>query len=666
MVISKSRWLAAALALGVALALLTSRQRESWSNPPGPYDHSATRFPLEGPHRSVSCESCHPPVGSGSDARKWKDVPTDCRGCHGERKNHKGTLGTSCEKCHSVSEWKAIRHDAASHKFPLTGKHALPCTSCHAGGSHLVSTAATACADCHRQPHAGTQVACETCHRTESWKATSFRHSFDWARLPGKHESATCLGCHQGFRFQGTSFQCSSCHDDKRAHDALGACETCHSATSTWKAPLLFKHDAPSVAFRLEGGHKNVACAKCHQPARVFAAASRTCEGCHTTTPHADLGPCAKCHTTTSFSVRGFSHDKTRFPLDERHRAATCAQCHQRVAPGAFTPGNDACATCHADVHAGQFAQKPCTQCHNTRAWKPSIIDAAQHGRFSFALKGQHQRVECARCHSDMGAQKSAENSPAMPPANAHRFVGTPSACVSCHADRHQGLLGAECATCHDEREWSEHPAFDHGARTGYRIEGTHGRLSCDNCHQNGDKRRASAGQTNNCASCHTPKHGTAFGANCTGCHDQTNFANAKSFDHSRTLFPLERRHRSVRCGDCHTAKSTRAPDPNCRSCHGDPHGGRTFFDCANCHRADSWLLVRYDHDLAEFPLKGKHFFTPCRDCHTNDVWTGMRRECVSCHRGDRQAADVRHPGHAALSWNCIDCHRPWSWSARP
>ena len=55
------------------------------------FDHNTTKFPLVGPHVKVACESCHPPAGS---SRKWGGIPQDCHGCHGDRKNHRGTLGT--------------------------------------------------------------------------------------------------------------------------------------------------------------------------------------------------------------------------------------------------------------------------------------------------------------------------------------------------------------------------------------------------------------------------------------------------------------------------------------------------------------------------------------------------------------------------------------------
>jgi hypothetical protein len=637
--------LAIPLGLLSVLALAMALARADRNRPGRDFNHDTTPFPLAGAHRKVACESCHPAEG---DSRKWAGVPRDCHGCHGDRRNHKGLLGERCEACHAATSWTRLTHPADAHRFSLTGKHQRDCVDCHKDSTHLAPT--VTCGDCHRQPHGGTHAVCSTCHTTDRWRTVAFKHAFSPSRLPGKHQAAPCLSCHPQFTFKGTSFQCESCHTKDLRHDELGECQKCHSPL-TWKESS-FRHDAPEVGFAITGRHAPVACAKCHETKGEktrFAAAPRACEGCHKTTPHADLGPCARCHSTAGFSKAGFSHDSTRFPLDERHRVVKCADCHTRVAPGSFQPGPAACASCHRDPHGGQFpAAQPCTTCHVTRAWIPSTVDASRHVAFKFSLHGTHEKTACAKCHTQ------------------GRFVGTPKDCRSCHVDRHRGTLGNACATCHNEVSWKQHAAFDHGKRTGFALSFAHAKLDCDKCHGNGEALLKSMSRPITCASCHTPKHGNAYGTDCAGCHPVTRFADGRKFDHSRTLFPLERRHKAIACASCHDPASARKPDPACKSCHGDPHAGRTFLDCADCHRPDNWLLVRYDHDQAEFPLKGKHFFTPCRDCHTNDVWTGLRRECVSCHRGDRQRADVRHADHAALSWDCIDCHRPWDWAASP
>ena len=48
------------------------------------FDHSATRFPLEGGHRDVVCAACHATVEApGAPSRvTYRPLPTDCQDCH--------------------------------------------------------------------------------------------------------------------------------------------------------------------------------------------------------------------------------------------------------------------------------------------------------------------------------------------------------------------------------------------------------------------------------------------------------------------------------------------------------------------------------------------------------------------------------------------------------
>ncbi len=50
-----------------------------------------TAFALEGKHRKVSCEKCHPAVQvAGVTVRRYRPVPTECQGCHADF--HKGAF----------------------------------------------------------------------------------------------------------------------------------------------------------------------------------------------------------------------------------------------------------------------------------------------------------------------------------------------------------------------------------------------------------------------------------------------------------------------------------------------------------------------------------------------------------------------------------------------
>ncbi len=645
--------------------------------------HAITGFLLDGKHAQAKCESCHKPNKTGTPA--WVDLPRTCKGCHED--THRGALGSKCESCHTAQTWKPATRTIAQHQIDMTGKHAgLTCQQCHSDGKHL--TAKSSCGDCHEQNHGPTKAPCATCHNTKDWKSATFKHDFCTCILPGKHQTAPCLSCHPNFKWTPTPFACSSCHTKERKHEELGPCSQCHSALS-WKTKA-FDHNRPQVGFKIEGEHTEAACENCHKQKGVFRGAPKTCEGCHKTPLHGDFGACAKCHNTSGWMKTSFSHSKTAFPLDNKHDQVTCQTCHRELPRGAFKSGPNQCATCHKDPHKGQFLSPPssptpaptppksgslspgldavfgvklagplsalpkahtskplgCLDCHTTKGWSPSTIDSKRHAdTLGFPLLGKHEGTRCASCHTD------------------GQFVGTPRDCNQCHLDRHRGKLGNRaCAECHDEQGWKPKGPFAHEALTGFALEGSHAKVACAECHGQRHEKLAQSTTTPTCATCHQPKHGKQFGETCTQCHTPTEWKKVPSFDHRQTMFPLDRRHQAVACQSCHDPKRVPRLDGNCATCHGNPHRGRTQLECSDCHRADRFTLVRFDHDRTIFPLRGRHFTTPCRDCHTNDQFTGIRSECVSCHRADRARADAEHLDHRGFSFDCASCHKPFKW----
>lgn len=101
------------------------------------FDHSATRFPLQGKHRDLLCDRCHT-VGTvnGVETRVFRIENMRCVSCHEDR--HAGQFAgedglTDCARCHDAYGWKQLRFDHATmSRFPLTGKHTgLDCSRCH-------------------------------------------------------------------------------------------------------------------------------------------------------------------------------------------------------------------------------------------------------------------------------------------------------------------------------------------------------------------------------------------------------------------------------------------------------------------------------------------------------------------------------------------------------
>jgi hypothetical protein len=526
--------------------------------------------------------------------RRWVGLATTCQRCHADRA-HRGSLGSDCARCHRANGWTPTLYTAKDHRTPLSGGHArLACNDCHKSGTHLA--AQQSCAVCHAQPHGGTRAACTTCHHVTTWTQVTFAHAFSPDRLPGKHQTAACLACHPAFRFSHTSFECAACHDKDRPHEPLGACETCHSALSWSRAT--FDHDQPSIGFPLTERHRAVRCAGCHTRNATFLGAPRSCAGCHAD-PHNGQLAIARAPARPAVPLA-----QVLAPLTVVRTARTCIDCH------------------------------------TTAGWRPSTITVASHAGFGFPLRDAHAGARCQRCH----------------PAGA--FVGTPHACSSCHPDvRHRGRFGTSCTDCHDETAWSPAAHFDHG-RTGFALDNAHAPVACKACHGGNGLQLAGVAAPTACQTCHAAPHGNQFGPRCTDCHSTRSFRSIPPFDHAaRTAFPLELRHATLPCLACHDARQRPTVNPACRTCHGDPHRGANAFDCADCHRADRWRIIRFDHDLTAYPLVGRHRIAPCGSCHTNPSWTGIRTDCVACHALDRP----RTQDHLTKV-TCDDCHSPTSW----
>lgn len=640
------------------------------------FDHALTGFVLRGAHSKVACATCHD--------RPIAQLGETCGSCHQD--THQGALGSNCSACHRPEAWKPALHLLGEHRLSMEGGHAklTQCVSCHAKGKNL--TAAVACAACHEQAHGGTAAACEGCHEVKAWTPAKFDHAFCTCILPQQHQTVGCLGCHKDWNFTRTPSLCSGCHEQQRKHDALGECSLCHSAVS-WKKNQ-FNHNQ-RAKLKLTGEHLKVACESCH-PANKgslkFRGLPLQCEGCHRKqgeAAHGDFGPCAKCHATDGFNHSSFSHASTGFELLGKHAKLGCKDCHQEKLRNypkpppkkagldwlrgalAWTPTNDAvliaanvpphaketaCSACHVDPHQGSAAgEGECSACHTSEAWRPSTFTVARHAATPFPLTGRHTTVRCRRCHTES------------------KLNDLPKACASCHVDRHDGRLGQACEQCHTTTGFAPVVGFDHKV-TGFTLAGGHAKAPCASCHdgQRGETMAASTAPSA-CVTCHRAQHGPELGADCVTCHDPASgpFSKARgmAFAHQKTGFALERRHTTLPCSACHKAAAP-PPLPRCSDCHADPHSGQLGQVCEDCHQADRWRLVRFDHDRSGWPLRGRHFMTPCASCHTAQRWVGLVDECWDCHAADAARGKAKAPGaHPFGALECSSCHTSmWRW----
>jgi len=114
------------------------------------FDHSLTRFPLTGAHRTLTCATCH---SDGVYAAK----ATTCVSCH--QPDYKATtnpnhaaasFSTDCASCHTTTAWTGatFNHDATF--FPIySGAHAgkwASCATCHTNSANY---AVFDCLSCH-------------------------------------------------------------------------------------------------------------------------------------------------------------------------------------------------------------------------------------------------------------------------------------------------------------------------------------------------------------------------------------------------------------------------------------------------------------------------------------------------------------------------------------
>lgn len=568
------------------------------------------RFELRGAHDIDDCAACHEPGGTHSvEALASADPPPDrrCADCHADP-HPAGFLraiarlselaeGDSCSACHDAAHegWRA---DSGHGDVTLSrAQHAATGFALDAPHDRA------ACADCHGPAGAAFE-----------------------ARYPGR--AAT---------------DCAACHDDPHAGQfaagpfAAAACVDCHSPVAF--APSTFgADDHASARFPLTGRHADVECGACHatpegERAPDFHGTPSRCAACHEDVHRGGFAAvverddCSACHDTEGFDrVPSFDHGLAGFALDGRHAEAACVACHGTspetsdraarslglVADRVAGPPT-ACASCHADVHGGLFDEpgRPetvagrvgCARCHGTQTFRGDGGHDFQHGPWTgFELAGAHAQARCESCHP-------RQESPAADGRSylrASELFGPLQGCASCHADPHGGAFdrpdvpaevgGATgCARCHTETSFRVAAAdFDHGLWTAYELEGAHAALACAQCHapllrrdERGRTSRPAAGTR--CADCHGDPHAGQFrvegNTDCARCHGQSASFRAPAFDHDRdTDFPLDATHAKLECAACH--RPATLPDARvvvryrplgkrCQDCH-DP-GNRRF-----------------------------------------------------------------------------------------
>ncbi len=648
------------------------------------------------------------------------DGGQSCSQCHGGLFSN---MTESCLECHAP-----IEEQIAKHK----GLHGV-----------IKAGVANACASCHSEHH-GASFA--IVNRQSFVLAgvpdpASFDHERIGWTMAGKHLELGCVECHTsaelpvlpkgGARFLGLAQECTSCHEDPHKGQMTSSCVSCHGQ-DTWQEMHSENHEKN---LPLVGGHEPLDCRACHakdtdraleaMDKQTEAPPARTCIECHPSPHDAQFSTgtavlanmsvgtsCVVCHKAEHESFRDQAleltpeqHAQSGFALELPHEKQTCAQCHDPLRtefveryPGRKT---DLCSQCHADPHGGQFAEGPfstgdCLVCHERTRFEPHTFDIDKHAQAEFALNGTHATTKCNECHIDP-----------VRPELPRDFRGIDGKCEDCHGNVHGEIFGVtsamlpkvgagECARCHDATHFANVPAanFDHGAWTGFEVDGAHKESACESCHvprkiadldgRIFGKVAERFGQYQGCITCHKDPHGGQFDtvgypktvsgrSDCARCHATTSFRMQPfGFDHGMwTGFELLGGHRSASCSACHTPRIPadalgRTWEPalgrGCGDCHDNPHGdqfavkGNT--DCASCHADAVRNFSTFDHERdSRFPLGETHKEVACAQCHKPESPSGLQgaggivrykplaTECASCHGVHEEVLLRRKPG---------------------
>ena len=127
------------------------------------FDHAATKFPLTGAHRGVTCIDCHRPPAMEVTLKNvdFTAAPKMCTGCHEDPHDKQFEAradSADCSGCHDATRWKPSQFDHNKQtRYALDGAHInVPCLDCHkltrevAGKTVVIyKPTPTECKECH-------------------------------------------------------------------------------------------------------------------------------------------------------------------------------------------------------------------------------------------------------------------------------------------------------------------------------------------------------------------------------------------------------------------------------------------------------------------------------------------------------------------------------------
>jgi hypothetical protein len=222
----------------------------SWGG--GSFNHATTGWALTGAHLTLQCSQCH--VNNNYNLNSSNTV---CSSCH--MKDYTGTTDpahasagfpTTCDTCHSTTNWLGASFNHSNTAFPLTGAHvSLDCNKCHVNNNY--TSLPTNCYGCHQTDYTTTTnpnhaaaafpTTCNTCHTTSTWLGAVFNHTW-FPIYSGTHNQGvwtTCADCHTNANDYSV-YSCINCHTHSQSntngqHDGVSgyvyngtSCYQCH------------------------------------------------------------------------------------------------------------------------------------------------------------------------------------------------------------------------------------------------------------------------------------------------------------------------------------------------------------------------------------------------------------------------------------------------------
>ena len=258
----------------------------------------------------------------------------------------------------------------------------------------------------------------------------------------------------------------------------------------------------------------------------------------------------------------------------------------------------------------------------------------------------------------------------------------TNNKCLECHKDI-QSLIsqkrgfhvsekvkGKDCFQCHNEHHGRKFEMirfdkenFDHKL-TGYKLDGKHETIDCKKCHVSDfiknkeikNRPNTFLGLDTKCLTCHDDYHQkTLSSTDCLSCHTTEKFAPASKFDHNKADFKLKGKHETVDCEKCHKLTQKNGKDFQ-------QFNNVAFKDCKSCHDnphnkkiSGACTQCHAEESFSIFKGRGKFDHNT-----TNFTLKGRHKkiDCFSCHKKIANPKLIFQDKNTIEETNCIKCHK--------